>query len=330
MRGGGASLSRGSVAIVTGATGFLGSALVDTLVERGVKVRCLTRARPRASEAAAHPSVEWHVVDWTSTQALDRTAVFDGAGVVFHLAGVTKALSPKTFRAGNVRPTELLLAALVRRAEPIERFGLVSSQAAAGPARTLATPRRELDAPAPIDAYGSSKREAEQLLEAYGTQLPWTIVRPSSVYGPRDRDFLEVFRQVRRGLWIYPATRDRWLSLAHVDDVVSGMLAAAQTPTAVTWRDVYGAAGRACGARKLLELDLPQIAVNVAGHLGDLAARVTRHVGLVNSQKVALGRAPYWVCSPERAKAELGIEASIPMDEGMKQTYDWYVRAGWL
>ena len=330
----------GAIAVVTGATGFIGSALVDALVRRGMRVRCLTSRRPRAGDERG--DVEWHVVDWNDARAVERSPALDDAGMVFHLAGRTKGLTLEEFRAGNVRPTEALLAALVRHGARPERFVLVSSQSASGPANDLAAPRREHDDPTPIDDYGRSKLEAERVVEAYGSTLPWTIVRPSSVYGPRDRDFLAMFRQLSSGVWLYPATRDRWLSIAYVNDVVQAMLVAATHPRAVggtyflagepavTWRDVYVAAAEASGARKLLELDLPQPMVDIAGRLGDLTALLTGRVGLVNSRKVALGRPEYWVCSTERARQELGVECATPLRDGMRATAQWYVEQRWL
>jgi nucleoside-diphosphate-sugar epimerase len=334
------SISPGTIVVVTGATGFIGSALVDALVARGTRVHCLTRARPRGAEARG--DVEWHVVDWSDARIVERTPALAEAKLVFHLAGRTKGLTLDDFRAGNVRPTESLLAAFVRRGLRPDRFVLVSSQSAAGPAPGLATPRRELDTPAPVDDYGRSKLEAEHVVQAYGNAFPWTIVRPSSVYGPRDRDFLAVFRQVSSGLWVYPATRERWLSIAYVNDVVEGILVAATHPNAVgrtyflagepavSWRDVYMAAAKATGARKLLEVDLPQSMVDIAGRLGDLAARLTKRVGLVTSTKVALGRPAYWICSTERARDELGFVCRTTLGAGMRDTARWYAARGWL
>ena len=334
------ALKPGAVAVVTGATGFIGSALVDALVARGVRVRCLTSRRPRSGHGRG--DVEWHVVDWHEPRALEHSPAFEGAALVFHLAGRTKGLNLEEFRAGNVRPTETLLAALVRQGSRPDRFVLVSSQSASGPATDLSVPRRENDEPAPIDDYGRSKLEAERVVEAYGSTLPWTIVRPSSVYGPRDRDFLAMFRQLGSGFWLYPATRDRWLSLAYVHDIVQATLVAATHPQsvgrtyflaaepAVTWREVYAAAAEASGARKLLEVDLPQPMVNIAGHLGDITARLTGRVGLVNSRKVELGKPEYWVCSTQRARDELGVECPTSLREGMRATAEWYVQQKWL
>ena len=335
-----AGVQAGAIAVVTGATGFIGSALVDSLVRQGVRVRCLTSKRPRTTEVRG--DVEWHVVDWSDPRAMERSPALDDANVVFHLAGRTKGLTLDEFRAGNVRPTEALLAALVRHATRPQRFVLVSSQSASGPASDLTAPRRESDAATPIDDYGRSKLEAERVLEAYGSTLPWTIVRPCSVYGPRDRDFLAMFRQVNSGFWLYPATRDRWLSMAYVDDIVQGMLVASAHPRAigrtyffagepaVTWRDVYLAAAEASGARRLLELDLPQPMVDIAGRLGDFTARLTGRIGLVNSRKVALGRPEYWICSTERARQELGVECPTSLRDGMRATAQWYVEQRWL
>ena len=335
-------LTPGDIAVVTGASGFIGRSLVEALAARGVRVRCLTRRAGAPRDHAGSGDVVWHAVDWSDPAgaALERAGVLDGARWIFHLAGTTKALDEAAFRAGNVAPTRALAAAVVRRGVAIERFVLVSSQAAAGPASSLEAPRREHDPAEPVDAYGRSKLEAERALASSG--VPFTIVRPASVYGPRDVDFLQVFRQVRSGFWIYPATRDRWLSIAHVDDVVRGILAAAVSSGAerrtyflageppVSWREVYRAAAAAVGARRLLELDLPPFMVDVAGRAGSLAARLTGNVGLVNAEKVALGRPAYWVCSTALAAEELGFRARIGLGEGMRETGKWYREKGWV
>ena len=323
------------LAVVTGASGFIGTNLVDALAARGIRVRCLLRSAPATVLGG---TIERMVVDYDDPASLDRA--MEGAALVFHLGGVTKALSIEQFRAGNVRPTRAVVEAL-RQSGSGARLVLVSSQAAGGAAASPDRPRREDDAAAPTEPYGQSKLEAERLVAAeYGG--PWTIVRPAAVYGPHDRDFLAVFRQARAGFGVYAGSRARWLSVVHVRDLIDGMIRAALTPTAAgrtyylthdapaTWQEVYRAAALAASVELRTELDVPQPVVEVLGWVGDAMARLTGRVGILNSNKVALGRAEYWLCSGERARRELSFSPAIGLADGMRATYAWYRERGWL
>ena len=330
------------IAIVTGSRGFIGSHLVESLVAEGVRVRCLLRAGSTPELAAVSGgAIEQFIVDYDDPHTFEKTPALDGADYIFHLAGVTKGVSQREFDAGNVLPTARLLDALSARDGQLRRFVLVSSQAAAGPARSLDAPRDEAAPSEPIEEYGRSKLEAERVVASRGDTIPFTILRPSAVYGPRDRDFLAIFKQARRGLGLYPASRDRYLSVIHVRDVVRGLLAAARSADAigrtyfltaeppVSWRDVYAAAAAAVG-RPISEINIPQPLVDVAGILGDLHAWVTGTPTLVTRQKIALSKADYWVCSGARAQRDFGFRAGIGLREGMKETYRWYVEHRWL
>jgi nucleoside-diphosphate-sugar epimerase len=332
------------IAVVTGSRGFIGSHLVEALVAEGVRVRCLLRAGSTPELAAVSGgAIEQHVVDYDDPGTLARTPALDGVDYVFHLGGVTKGVSQREFDVGNVVPTTRLVDALSARSRDgqLKRFALVSSQAAAGPARALDAPRDEAAPSEPIEEYGRSKLEAERVVASRGDAIPFTILRPSAVYGPRDRDFLAIFRQARRGIGLYPASRDRHLSVIHVRDVVRGLLAAARSAEAtgrtyfltaepaVSWRDVYAAAAEAVG-RRISEINIPQPLVDAAGMLGDLHAWVTGSPTLVTRQKVALSRADFWVCSGAAARRDFGFAAGIGLREGMRETYRWYVEHGWL
>lgn len=326
------------VAVVTGSSGFIGSHLVARLVASGWRVRCLVRAESR-SDGEPDERVERHVVDFADADALRASPALEGAEVVFHLAGVTKALSLDAFRAGNLTPVANLLRALDGRAS-LRRVVIVSSQAAAGPARTLDAPVVEDDPARPVEGYGRSKLEAEAEARRWADRLPITIVRPCSVYGPGDVDFLALFRMATRGLLLYPGTRDKYLSLLHVDDVVDGLLAAAVTD--VTSGAVYFLAGEALPWRELgeriagvvgrraLALDVPAPLIRAAVPFGEGYARLTGRPTLLNRHKVSLGVPSYWVCSGARAARDLGFTPRRALPDGLRTTYCWYQRKGWL
>jgi nucleoside-diphosphate-sugar epimerase len=170
--------------------------------------------------------------------------------------------------------------------------------------------------------------------------LPWTIVRPGAVYGPRDVDFLTAFRHARHGLAIYPAPHG-WarLSLVYVEDLVDALVRAAGGGEGRTyfvaahdasWRDVYAAAAAAQGRRLRVAIAPPAWGLRAAGRLGDLWGAVTGREPLATSHKVTLGLQPWWLCSSARARRELGWAPRVGLDEGARLTAAWYRERGWL
>ncbi|HEY5139391.1 MAG TPA: NAD-dependent epimerase/dehydratase family protein, partial [Methylococcales bacterium] len=141
------------------------------------------------------------------------------AGIVFHLAGLLKAVRNDDFVRVNAGGVESVAAACDERAEP-PVFVVVSSLAAAGPC-AVDRPRAESDLPTPVSAYGRSKLAAELAATKYAARVPISIVRPPIVFGDGDRAVLELFRPIARwGIHIVPGLRQRRFSLIHVTDVV--------------------------------------------------------------------------------------------------------------
>jgi nucleoside-diphosphate-sugar epimerase len=323
------------IAVVTGSSGFIGRNLVDRLLRDGHRVRCIVRP----GGGAAPPGCERHLVDPLEPSSVIGSTAFDGADVVFHLGGVTRAVREPDFVRGNVTPTRHLLGALVaRRLRP--RFVYVSSQAAAGPAMSPRHAVEETDAARPVEAYGRSKLQAERIVESFADRLPTTIVRPCAVYGPRDRDFLVMFRTAARGWLVYPGVRQHLVSLAHVDDIVEGIVQAGLHPRAarrtfflaggsVTWAE-FGAGIAAVAGRPVREVNVPVALTSAAAVVGAAVGWVTGRASLATPHKVALARHPYWVCSAARAREELGFLARVSLPEGIRETYLWYRAKGWL
>ena len=322
------------IAVVTGASGFIGRNLVGRLRDDGHEVRCLVRK----AGGVPQPGTSQAAIDYDDPASVARCAALEGADVVFHLAGATRARSSAEFERANVTPTRSILAALLSRGLST-RFVHVSSQAAAGPAGSTQRPVVEDDEPRPVEEYGRSKLHAERVVQ--DSKVPWTIVRPCSVYGRFDRDFLRLFQLARRGLVAYPGVRHHWLSLLHVDDVVDGLVAAALgkagerrvyflgSKSPLQWEDLGMAIARAVG-RPVSHINVPGPLIRALAHIGDLAAGFTVEPPLLNSNKAALSRYPYWVCDSTRAEAEVGWRQSRSLPDGMRDTYLWYDQSGWL
>jgi nucleoside-diphosphate-sugar epimerase len=324
--------------IVTGATGFIGSHLVDALVEAGEEVRCLVRSPgPVDSPRAAR----YHVANFCRADLGVADSVFDGVDVVYHLAGATRATSEAAFREANVEITKRLIDRAGRAGSP-PRFVYVSSQAAAGPTPAGQGPLSENERPAPVEAYGRSKLEAERVVESRSSEIPVTILRPVAVYGPRDRDFLPVFRLMRRGIAIYPGIRDATVTTILVDDLVRGIIDAARSPRTVgqtyfmgnstfaTWREIYREVADAVGRNKMTEVDIPLPLVQIGSVAGSLVGLLMRRPPLLSVGKAALAAPRFWTCSSARANTDFGFAATTSLHDGMRATYDWYIRQRWL
>ena len=180
--------------MVTGATGFVGSHLVEALCEKDVQVNVFTRKTSNDKWIADLPPDRYYG-DMSDPESL-RDAL-DGVETVFHLAGVTKAFDEKTYIRVNAEGTKHLLDACLSMQSPPKRIVIVSSLAAAGPS-TRDRPKRESDPCRPVSPYGRSKQMAEEVAAYYTDKLSIVIVRPPAVYGPRDGDFLSSFKLIKK------------------------------------------------------------------------------------------------------------------------------------
>jgi nucleoside-diphosphate-sugar epimerase len=297
---------------VTGGTGFIGGALLGRARDSGLQIVALTR-RPQVSDAG----VTWCAGDLSRPEALAE--LVSGADAVIHLAGTVSAVDPAAFAEGNVAGTARLLEAA--ESAGVKRFVFVSSLAAREPA---------------LSAYGASKAEAEALVRQ--SALPWTIVRPPAVYGPGDRDMLELFRAARWG--VVPMPRGGRASLIHVDDLTRLLLAlvAAEGPGGQVYEPddgrpggwSHGELGRAIGdavCRRVRVIELAPRTLRWAAR-ADTAVRGAR--AKLTPDRAGYMAHPDWaVSSAARVPPELWApEVATP--EGLGETARWYRSQGWL
>jgi nucleoside-diphosphate-sugar epimerase len=318
-------------ALVTGAGGFLGTAVVRALSARGDRVRALVR---RPAQGLSLPGVEVVLGDATDPRSLGPAA--RGQDVVFHLAGVRRATDPAEFLRVNAGSTRAVLEACLAEAPRLARFVLAGSLGAAGPSRT---PRRE-DAPLePVEPYGASKAEAERIALSFADRLPVTVARPPRIMGPGDRENLILFRIAQARLAL--SFGDRPISWIDVDDCARGLLALAARPEAVgeafflaspeitTVAALMAEAARALGVRAR-RVPVPAPLLRAAAALADAVTDATGRRLPFGRKLAAQLLAPGWVCDPSKARERLGFEALTPLAESVARAARWYRSAGWL
>ena len=327
-------------ALVTGSSGFIGSHLVEALLEAGFEVAALQRSSSDQAFLKGLP-VRSDVVDYAKPETLVKSKALDGVDYVFHTAGVTKRVTKEQFLAGNVEPTQNLLEALIARKSVPQRFVFLSSQAALGPSKSIEDLKSEDHKAAPIELYGESKFIAEQVVHEYGATIPYTIIRPSSVYGPRDVDFLNIFKQITRGLNVYAGNRDKYISIIYVSDLVRGILAAAFSEKAanqlynlcddapVCWQEIHTNIVELTGKR-VFTIDIPAFFLTIAGKFGDLYSKASGRFSLINSQKIRLALPKYWLISNQKSKEHFDFTCEVSLNEGLRQTLQWYRQNKWI
>ncbi len=324
-------------ALVTGANGFVGSHLAELLLERGWEVRCLARkSSPVRWLPRSGVEIAWGEV----TDPGSLPAALRNVDVVFHLAGVVRAPDEAAYLRVNAQGTRNLARAAAAAETPPRRILLMSSLAAVGPT-TRDHPRREDDPPDPQGGYGRSKLRAEAALAEAAGGVPWTVVRPGAVYGPRDDAFLLLAKLVRRGWFPQVGREPQPVQIVHVRDAAEGSLAAAESPRSVgrvyhlahpepaTWESL----GRIMAARlgrPVRRLPVPRWAVGLLARGSSLLSSATGRANHLPGDRLRGLLVPAWTCDVSRLREEVGFTAGIDAGAGVPATVDWYREVGWL
>lgn len=344
--------------LITGASGFIGSYLVEAALEAGMEVWAAVR-RSSSRAYLQDPRIRFFDLDLSSDEALTAalTAHLSTNGpwdYVVHAAGATKCRTTSDFQRinteGTVRLARLLLAtgALTGRFVFISSLSIVGAVADTPAEPSAAVPTglygypliMDTDTPQPNTAYGRSKWEAEQALAAI-PGLDYIVLRPTGVYGPRERDYFLMAKSICQHVDFAVGYRPQALTFIYVADLVQAAMQAltrGESGRAYFLTDGGAYSSRAfsdllqaeLGVRHVLHIKAPLWVLRVVSHVAGKMAALLGNTSTLNPDKYQIMKQRNWQCDISAARRELGYEPHYPLERGVREAVSWYRAAGWL
>ena len=328
--------------LITGASGFIGSFIVEEALRRGFE----TWAAMRKSSSKAYlqdERIHFIKLNLNSKEQLVEQLKGKDFDYVVHAAGVTKCLNKADFHRINTEGTKNLAEALLEVKMPLKRFVFVSSLSVFGAIkeRMPYDEIRESDTPQPNTAYGRSKLAAEQYLDSVGSRLPYIILRPTGVYGPREKDYFIMAMSIKQHSDFAVGYQRQDITFVYVTDVVQAIFLAlekgengrkyflsdGEVYQSTTFSDlIHEELGRPWWIR----ITAPVWVLRIVTFFGEYVGRITGKVTALNNDKYNILKQRNWRCDIEPACRELGYEPKVQLKEGVKTTIKWYKDHGWL
>lgn len=321
--------------LVTGSNGFVGSHIAEGLQKAGHEVICLVRHTSNCRWLDCL-NIEKRIGDVTHPKTLCEAV--KGVDAVVHSAGVLRARDPEFYYHVNRDGTRNLVEALLEYNPKLKKLIYISSQAAMGPSPE-ARPKRPEENENPVSDYGWSKLAGEKELHALKGRIPYTILRPASVYGPRDKDIFIFFQLVNLGL--RPKTSKRRLfQLVFVKDIVDAAANALDNQksdyktyfladgTPYTWEGTAEAIAAAAG-KKTFPVPAPDLLFRAAAFFSEKIAALKGTAAVLNRQKIDEFLQNYWLGDSAPAVQDLNIRFTN-LENGAKITFRWYKENKWL
>ena len=326
--------------LITGASGFIGSFIVEEALRRGFETWAAVRGSS-SRQFLTDEHIHFVELNLSSEEALRSQLQGHQFDYVVHAAGVTKCLDKRDFYRINTEGTQHLVRALLALRMPLRRFVYISSLSIMGAIREQQpyTEICETDEARPNTAYGKSKLQAERWLETQ--PIPYIILRPTGVYGPRERDYFMMAKSIKAHTDFAVGYRQQDITFVYVTDVVQAVFLAlehGQTGRRYFLSDgeVYQSSTfsdlirRELGNPWWIRITAPIWLLRVITFVGEYVGRLTGKVTALNNDKYNIMRQRNWRCDIQPARRELGYEPQVKLEEGVRRSIRWYQDNGWL
>lgn len=328
--------------LITGASGFIGSFIVEEALKQGFETWAAVR-KSSSKEYLQDERIHFIELNLSSKAQLIEQLRPHQFDYVVHAAGVTKCLNKADFRRINTEGTKNLVDALLDLQMPLKRFVFLSSLSVFGAIKEQLPydEIREDDTPKPNTEYGRSKLEAERYIDSIGSRLPYIILRPTGVYGPREKDYFMMAKSIKQHIDFAVGYQRQDITFVYVTDVVQAVFLAlekgetgrkyflsdGQVYQSTTFSDlIYEELGRPWWLR----ITAPVWVLRVVTFFGEYIGHMTGKVTALNNDKYNILRQRNWRCDIEPTRHELGFEPKVQLKEGVKTTIQWYKDHKWL
>lgn len=324
--------------LITGASGFVGYHLIEAALAAGLEVFAALRPSSDKDHLRAF-DIQYTNLDYSSVPALKEELEQKQYTYIIHAAGITKAKTKAEYDLVNAEYTRNLASAASTANIQLEKFVFLSSLAALGPLKDLSQEITDHSTPHPVTNYGASKMLAEQYLLDF-PQLPLITIRPTAVYGPREKDLFILFKSINSGLEPHIGSFVQQLSFVYVKDLTNVAIAAlssqfVQKQYNISDGGIYDRYALATFTKKALhkrtfKFHLPVALVALMASFMDFIYTNRKATPTLNKEKMAELTAINWACSIEAAKRELGYRPEFNLEKGIIQTVKWYKLNNWL
>jgi len=318
--------------LITGSSGFVGSHLVEEALSRGLEVYAGIRATS-SKRYLQDERIKFVEMDF-SDQASLTSAVKVQYDYIMHNAGITKAPNDETYLKINKGFTQNFVEVISKNQTDLKKFTFTSSIAAYGPAdQTEDQIVSNRMTPGPVTGYGRSKLAAEQYLNEQ-QDLPWVIIRPTAVYGPRDVDFLTLYKSIKNGIAGQIGFKDQHASFIYVKELARVMLDI--TLSKHTKSSYFASDGEKYHVqdlnkivadsieKKIVKIKIPLPLIKTIAGVNELYSKLSGKATILNFDKVNELKATNWYCDIDDLKKDIGYDPKVFLKEGIEKTTKWY------